>query len=73
MKLSVSKEQMEFLKTLGVEDRDYTQKEIDEIIEGPIYDCLMEKGWEAGADFEKTNKIGDMCESIITALTKERS
>lgn len=32
----------------------------------------MEKGWNPGLDFEKTNEIGDMCESIITALTKDR-
>ena len=72
MRLSVTKEQMEFLKTLGVEEKDYTEEEIDEIIEGPLYDCLMEKGWSSGSDFEETNEIGDMCESIITALTKNR-
>ena len=72
MKLSVTKEQMEFLKTLGVEDRDYTKEEIDEIIEGPVSDCLMERGWKPGPDFEETNEIGDMCEAIITALTKDR-
>lgn len=72
MRLSVTKEQMEFLKTLGVEDRDYTKEEIDEIIEGPVSDCLMERGWKPGPDFEETNEIGDMCEAIITALTKDR-
>lgn len=72
MRLSVTKEQMEFLKTLGVEDRDYTREEIDEIIEGPVSDCLMERGWKPGPDFEETNEIGDMCEAIITALTKDR-
>ena len=72
MRLTVTKEQMEFLKTLGVEDRDYTKEEIDEIIEGPVYDCLMEKGWKPGDDFYETNEIGDMCEDIITALTKDR-
>ena len=72
MRLSLTKEQMDFLKTLGVEDKDYTREEIDEIIEGPIYDCLMEKGWKPGPDFEETNEIGDMCEDIITALTKGR-
>ena len=72
MRLSVTKEQMEFLKTLGVEDKDYTQEEIDEIIEGPVYDCLMERGWKPGPDFEETNEIGDMCEDIITALTRDR-
>ena len=72
MRLSVTKAQMEFLKTLGVEDRDYTKEEIDDIIEGPVSDCLMERGWKPGADFEETNEIGDMCEDIITALTKDR-
>lgn len=72
MKLSLTKEQMEFLKTLGVEDRNYTKEEIDDIIEGPVYDCLMEKGWKPGTDFEETNEIGNMCEDIITALTKDR-
>ena len=72
MRLSVTKEQMEFLKTLGAEEKDYTEEAIDSIIEGPLYDCLMEKGWNLGLDFEKTNEIGDMCESIITALTKDR-
>ena len=38
MRLSVTKEQMEFLETLGVEDRDYTKEEINGIIEGPISD-----------------------------------
>ena len=72
MRLSVTKEQMEFLKTLGVEDKDYPREEIDEIIEGPVYDCLMERGWKSGSDFEETNEVGDMCEDIITALTKDR-
>ena len=63
---------MEFMKSLGVEDRDYTKEEIDKIIEGPVYDCLMGKGWKAGDDFEGTNEIGNMCEDIITALTKDR-
>ena len=72
MRLPVTREQMEFMKSLGVEDRDYTKEEIDEIIEGPVYDCLMGKGWKAGDDFEGTNEIGNMCEDIITALTKDR-
>ncbi len=72
MRLSVTKEQMEFLEALGVEDRDYTKEEIDGIIEGPVSDCLMERGWKPGPDFEETNEIGDMCEAIITALTKDR-
>ena len=70
MKLPLTKEQMSFLKTLGIEDRNYTREEIDEIVEGPVYDCLMRKGWKPGNDFDETNEIGDMCEAIITALTK---
>ena len=68
-RLPVSKEKMEFLKTLGVEDREYTRDEFYQIVEGPVYDCLMEKGWKPGTDFEETNEVGDMCEDIITALT----
>lgn len=68
-RLPVSKEQMEFLKTLGVEDREYTRDEFYQIVEGPVYDCLMERGWKPGTDFEETNETGDMCEDIITALT----
>lgn len=68
-RLPVSKEQMEFLKTLGVEDREYTRNEFYQIVEGPVYDCLMERGWKPGTDFEETNETGDMCEDIITALT----
>ena len=72
MRLSLTKEQMQFLETLGIKDQDYTREEIDEIIEGPVYDCLMERGWKPGYDFIETNAIGDMCESIITDLTKDR-
>ena len=72
MRLPVTKEQLNFMKTIGIEDRDYTEEEMDALIEGPIYDCLMERGWKPGADFEETNEIGDMCENIITALMKGR-
>ena len=68
-KLPLNTEQMEFVKSLGVEDKEYTRDGFFEIAEGPVYDCLMEKGWKPGSDFEETNKIGDMCEDIITALT----
>lgn len=72
MRLPVTKKQLEFLKSLGIEDKDHTAEEIDELIEGPIYNCLMERGWKPGSDYEETNEIGDMCEDIITALTKGR-
>ena len=68
-RLPVTAEQMEFLKALGVQDKEYTREEFDEIVEGPVYDCLMEKGWKPGPDYEETNEIGDLCEDIITALT----
>lgn len=67
--LPLSAEQMEFIQSIGVEDREYSKEEFFEIAEGPVYDYLMEKGWKPGPDFEDTNEIGDMCESIITALT----
>lgn len=73
MKLSVSKAQMDFLNSIGIEDREYTREEIESLVEGPIYDCLMEKGWKPGKDFEETNEVGDLCESIITELTRDRS
>ncbi len=69
MRLPVTKEQMEFLKTLGVEDKEYTRDEFYQIVEGPVYDCLMEKGWAKYDPEYITNEIGDMCEDIITALT----
>ena len=72
MRLPVTSEQMEFLKSLGVEDKDYTREEMEEIVEGPVYDCLMERGWKPGPDYDETNEIGDICEDIITALTKDR-
>lgn len=63
---------MEFLKTLGVEDKEYTRDEFYQIVEGPVYDCLMKKGWAKYDPEYITNETGDMCEDIITALTKDR-
>ena len=72
MRLPVSEKQMLFLQSLGVEDREYTREEVDRIVEDVVADHLMLHGWKPGADFEETNEIGDMCEDIITALTKKR-
>ena len=69
MRLPLTKQQIDFLHTLGIEDRDYTREEINEIAEGPVYDCLVAKGWKPGPEFEETNEIGDMCEAIIDALS----
>lgn len=70
MRLPVTKEQMEFLKTLGVEDKEYTEEEMEYIAEETVYNCLMAKGWRLDTPDYITNEIGDMCEDIITALTK---
>lgn len=69
-KLPVTKEQMQFLKSLGVEDREYSRDEFYEIVRGPIDDCLMSKGWAVYDPDYITNEIGDLCEDIITALTE---
>lgn len=66
-RLTVTNAQMEFLKALGVEDRTYTKDEFDKIIDITA-DHLMAHGWKPGPDYEETNEIGDMCESIIDAL-----
>lgn len=70
-RLPVTKEQMEFLKTLGVEDKEYTKEETYRIVSDVVADCLMTKGWKDSPDFEETNEIGDMCEDIIDVLTEK--
>lgn len=70
IRLPVTKKQMEFLKTLGVEDTLYTAEELEYIAEEVVYDCLMSRGWKPGNDFEETNEIGDMCEDLIDALNE---
>lgn len=74
MKLNLSKEQMEFLKSIGVEDRDYTDDEIDDIVIDALVGHLMSYGWVEGTPtaYEKTNAIGDMCENIIDAIEEQR-
>ena len=70
MKLPVTKKQMDFLKTLGIEDRLYTPEEMEYIADEVVYDCLMSRGWKPGNDFEETNEIGDMCKDLIDALNE---
>ena len=48
MKLPVTKKQMDFLKTLGIEDRLYTPEEMEYIADEVVYDCLMSRGWKPG-------------------------
>lgn len=74
MKLSLPKEQMEFLKSIGIEDREYSQEEIDVIVIDALVGHLMSYGWEmnTNTEYEKTNEIGDMCENIIDAIEEQR-
>ncbi len=74
MKLSLPKEQMEFLKSIGIEDREYSQEEIDDVVIDALVGHLMSYGWEknTNTEYEKTNEIGDMCENIIDAIEEQR-
>lgn len=72
MRLNLSQKQMDFLKSIGVEDRDYTQDEIDDVVIEAVSDHLMAHGWKPGPDFEETNEIGDLCEAIIDAIEESR-
>ena len=74
MKLSLPKEQMEFLKSIGNEDREYSQEEIDDVVIDALVGHLMSYGWEknTNTEYEKTNEIGDMCENIIDAIEEQR-
>ena len=74
MRLSLPKEQMEFLKSIGIADRDYAQDEIDDIVIDALVGHLMSYGWkeDTATEYEQTNEIGDMCESIIDAIEEQR-
>lgn len=72
MRLSVTKEQMEFLETLGVEDRDYTREEIDDYVIETVYEHLMKKGWKTYEPDYEINDIGIMCEDIIDTIEEQR-
>lgn len=67
MKLNLSPEKMKFLKSIGIEDQDYTQDEIEDVIVDKLVSYLMSYGWE-GDIGDKTNRIGDMCENIIDEI-----
>lgn len=74
MKLSLSKEQWEFVKQLGIADREYSDEEIDDVVIDALVGHLMSYGWEknTNTEYEKTNEIGDMCENIIDAIEEQR-
>lgn len=68
MRLPVSKMQMDFLQKIGIEDRDYTEDEIEDDVIGSLVCCLTAYGFK-DSECSETNETGDMCESIIDALT----
>ena len=70
-RLPVTREQMEFLKTLGVEDKEYTKEETYRIVSDVVADCLVMKGFDTYDPDYETNEIGDMCEDIIDVLTEK--
>ena len=68
MRLSVNKTQMDFLRKIGIEDKDYTEEEIEDDIIGKLVCHLTAYGFK-DSEYNETNETGDMCESIIDALT----
>lgn len=70
MRLKLTALQWDFLKALGVEDRDYSQDEIDDIVIEALADELMRHGFTKGQ--EDVNETGAACESIIDAIEEQR-
>lgn len=69
MRLPVTKQQMEFLNSIGIADRDYSEDEIEDEVLDIVAHYLAGHGF-LDSGYNKTNAVGDMCEDIITALTK---
>lgn len=61
---------MGFLKSLRIEDRDYSQNEIDEVVIEVLSDELMRHG--SIAKQKNVNEIGAACESIIDVIEEQR-
>lgn len=70
MRLKLTDQQWAVLKTLGVEDRDYSQEEIDDVVIEALSDELMRHGFTSKQ--ENVNEIGTACESIIDAIEEQR-
>lgn len=70
MRLKLSDQQWDFLKSLGIEDRDYSQDEIDEVVIEVLSDELMRHGFIAKQ--KNVNEIGATCESIIDVIEEQR-
>ena len=70
MRLKLTAKQWDFLESLGIEDRDYSQDEIDDIVIEALADELMQHGF--AEEQENVNEIGAMCEDIIDAIGEQR-
>ena len=70
MRLKLSNQQWDFLKSLGIEDRDYSQDEIDEVVIEVLSDELMRHGFIAKQ--KNVHEIGAACESIIDVIEEQR-
>lgn len=70
MRLPLSKKQWAFVQIFGIEDREYTDKEIDDFLVDVISEYLQMHGFERGQ--EDVNNVGAMCESIIDAIEESR-
>lgn len=70
MRLKLTDDQWDFLKSIGVIDRDYSQDEIDDIVIEALSDNLMRYGFTQKQ--EAVNDIGATCENIIDAIEEQR-
>ena len=70
MRLKLTDQQWDFLKSLGVDDKDYSQEEIDDVVIEALSDKLMKHGFTSKQ--ENVNEIGAVCESIIDAIEEQR-
>lgn len=70
MRLKLTDRQWNFLKSLGVEDRDYSQDEIDDIVIEALSDELMRHGFTDNQ--EDVNETGATCERIIDVIEEQR-
>lgn len=70
VRLSLSKEQWGFLRELGLTDREYTEKELDDLVIETVAEHLQLYGFRRGQD--GVNRTGEMCESIIDAVEESR-
>lgn len=70
MRLKLTARQWDFLKSIGVEDRDYSQDEIDDIVVESLADELMRHGFSDKQ--ERVNEVGAACERLIDIIEEQR-